>query len=458
MKFKDFKLSIIGNRRIVECSDMQNPLYGEFKMDASFEEWYPLIKTALATKQRSVSPDVMKGFGKALYRSLFRNDDAPEIKFRFDQLFSSLKQDERLRFYLNLQDKNLQIYPWEYLYYPKTGGYLSYHAKVSFCRWAPVEDLSGNSQVIQPPIKVLMIISNPPDSQFDEEKWLKSLNQVFAPFQEDQIIKTELHNPSISKIQKVVEREEFHIIHYLGHSIFEEDNGYLILMSEVGKPIKVHEDVITKGFLASASVKLVCLTACQSGEQVDYETFSGVAMKLMQQGIPAAVVAMQNNISVRDARKFSESFYKDILHEGLSVDLAVSNARRVIPMETEENKIRTDFGTPLLFMRTKQEKLFELSLAKPVTQNLSMSHSPEIKQKQSSEVVVNNSFCIPVILVTMNKHEADDLFKEIASGNDRDYKNFKEFIAEFEKNEIDIWKSHYADEREDWIPHTFPER
>ena len=78
----------------------------------------------------------------------------------------------------------------------------------------------------------------------------------------------------------------------------------------------------------------------------------------MQKGIPA-VAAIQSRITAGAVRYFSEALYTTLL-QGLPIDVAVNRGRAAIPRQAEKQQICCEFGVPLLFLRTAEEKLFTL--------------------------------------------------------------------------------------------------
>jgi Tfp pilus assembly protein PilF len=108
-------------------------------------------------------------------------------------------------------------------------------------------------------------------------------------------------------------------------------------------------------------LRLVVLNACQSarvsGESGTKKSFphrfGGVATSLVMGGLPA-VIAMGSSISDAAAIAFSEVFYQQ-LAAGEPVDAAVVEGRHEI---YSKNRERTEWATPVLFLRSKTGELF----------------------------------------------------------------------------------------------------
>jgi hypothetical protein len=93
------------------------------------------------------------------------------------------------------------------------------------------------------------------------------------------------------------------------------------------------------------------LAACQSATRSMADAFLGLGPKLVGAGVPA-VVAMQDVVTVETARKFSATFYRQLLAHD-QVDLAVNEARSTLLTAG-----RVDAAVPVLFMRMRDGLLF----------------------------------------------------------------------------------------------------
>ena len=99
--------------------------------------------------------------------------------------------------------------------------------------------------------------------------------------------------------------------------------------------------------------QLIVLTACQSAQTSTKSALSGLGQMLVDVGIPA-VIAMQDDITVLTAQKFSTILYRQLLRHGI-VDLAVNEARGTLITEG-----RYDAAVPVLFMRLKDGLLWDV--------------------------------------------------------------------------------------------------
>ena len=103
-------------------------------------------------------------------------------------------------------------------------------------------------------------------------------------------------------------------------------------------------------------LRLAVLNACEGALSAADDPFAGVAQSLVQGGLPA-VVAMQFEITDRAAIVFAHEFYR-ALSDGYPVDAAVTEARKVLL--TESRGTGLEWGTPVLYMRAPDGRIFDL--------------------------------------------------------------------------------------------------
>jgi hypothetical protein len=120
-------------------------------------------------------------------------------------------------------------------------------------------------------------------------------------------------------------------------------------------------------------LRLAFLNSCEGARGSEGDPFSGTAATLVRRGIPA-VVAMQYQITDKAAIEFSSAFYES-LADGLPVDAAVTEARVAVSMDS-----MLEWGTPVLYMRSPDGRLFEISTPAPRVQLI-----PETEDRQEED-------------------------------------------------------------------------
>jgi hypothetical protein len=97
----------------------------------------------------------------------------------------------------------------------------------------------------------------------------------------------------------------------------------------------------------------VVLNSCEGARASHVDPFSGAASSLVECGIPA-VVGMQFEITDEAAITFAGRLYSALV-QGFPIDAALAQSRKAIFAAGND----TEFGTPVLFLRTGDARLFE---------------------------------------------------------------------------------------------------
>lgn len=138
-------------------------------------------------------------------------------------------------------------------------------------------------------------------------------------------------------IQQALESQLWHIVHYAGHSHYDNDSGqaYIFLKDEDGyvDPLKIEEFA---GFLRKT--KLLVLSSCTSAHQ-------GFVFELAKHQVPA-VLGYRTEIKDEYALRFTRDFYR-ILFDLKSVERAFYQARKNL---YDDEKTRRAWTNPVLVL------------------------------------------------------------------------------------------------------------
>jgi formylglycine-generating enzyme required for sulfatase activity len=175
-------------------------------------------------------------------------------------------------------------------------------------------------------------------------------------------------------LQRKLRQGRYHILHFIGHGIFDESkqDGVLIFCDEHGRGSPQSGQDLGILLRDHRSLRLALLNTCEGARTGTEDPFAGVAHSLVQMGLPA-VIAMQFEISDSAATLFAREFYT-ALAEGDGVDAALGEARKAIFAGQKS----VEWGTPVLFSRTLDGKVFELGVVtapQPVAQQPSSVNS-----------------------------------------------------------------------------------
>lgn len=335
-----------------------------------------LVLVDLLRQGRLNDRDEFQILGENLYKILFDNKIGAALKAAFDQPLELM----RVELEFEEGEEELSSLPWEYVYLPADfagGGYfLAEQRKVVLTRRLRLED-SRPMRIDKPPLKVLFVASSPKervpnprgqegetlDYKVEYEQVLEVLRGFgsetikvtsLLPYEQDGITSWATWQNFIFMLQN----EEFHAIHFLGHGKWDGKKGTILFMRKDGSPDPVPDSMIANALMGFPSLRLVFLQACESAYSDPYQVFSGVAQQLAQKKIPA-VVGMQYKIHQQVANAFASEFYR-ALAERCTVDASIQKARWKIAVDFSNSIERLAFGLPVLYLRDS-EPLFSTS-------------------------------------------------------------------------------------------------
>lgn len=292
-------------------------------------------------------------FAGEVYACLIRSLDAAE------------RQQAGLRIRLRLTDAPaLANLPWEFLHYAAAGRFLTLSTSSPLVYYL---ELAQPTQplAVSPPVGILGLTACPTDlPPLDADKEWAILEQALDRLvKAGTILLVRLHNPTLLDLQRALRQHVIHIIHFIGHGLFDEathtgavafctPDGLAELVSGTGLGQLLHNE---------RTLRLVVLNACEGSRTALADPFAGVAQALVQQGLPA-VIAMQYPFSEAAALTFAGEFY-GALADGYPVDAALTEARVAIATRQRGG----EWGAPRLFMRAGDGILWQLAAVDTAT-------------------------------------------------------------------------------------------
>ena len=162
---------------------------------------------------------------------------------------------------------------------------------------------------------------------------------------------------TLPALQARLRRGPVDLLHFVGHGFFDAqtNTGGLVFENELGGHEIATAETLSMLLHDHEALRLVFLNTCQGAQGGRSDPFAGIAQRLVQQGVPA-VLAMQFPVSDAAAAALSQAFYQ-ALADGLPADSALSEARKAIAARGNER----EWATPVLFSRSGDNRLFELS-------------------------------------------------------------------------------------------------
>ena len=217
-----------------------------------------------------------------------------------------------------------------------------------------------------PPLRILGMMVSPSDlPPLDLENEKHRVEETTQPLQKNGLVNlTWLEGKTWRDLQKAMRGGPWHIFHFIGHGAFDRNagEGLIMLEDEDGASHRLSATQLGRLLADHHSLRLALLNACEGAKSNERDIFSSTGAILVRRGLPA-VLAMQYQITDRAAVEFSRSFY-EALSEGMPVDAAVVEARKAISLAVNNT---VEWGTPVLYMRAPDGKVFDIESVKVAT-------------------------------------------------------------------------------------------
>ena len=308
-----------------------------------------------AVLRQTTNDDHIRAIGEALFNALFPT----RILKLWAGTVSSLREGEGLRLALHIGPPELMDLPWELVFAEE---YIGLRLRFPVVRYLDLPE-SPHPLDAQPPLRVLVAVSQPTDSRpLDVDAELDSIRKALAPLADK--IEVDVLDPA--KRDELLTRlhQGYHVLHYIGHGMFQEGEGYLVLEDSEERSEQASASLLGQ-MVADSNLRLVVLSACETSVTGPERAFGGVAHHLVEAGMPA-VIAMQLNISDQAAGAFSCEFY-GALADGWSVDTAVQEGRRgILSVHGSDWRKYVDWAIPALYMRALDGTILEVQDEKSV--------------------------------------------------------------------------------------------
>lgn len=207
-------------------------------------------------------------------------------------------------------------------------------------------------------MRILLVISSPQGdglTKIDDKETTPVLEQIrnIRGAEIGDIVK----DPTLSELSDAIKKRIPHIVHFIGHGregelalvkSSDEDDYDETIASNIPQTRWINSKAF-RNLFSTPKPRLIFLHACKGAVATSQEGFSSIARELAYAEIPA-VVAMQYNISNRDAGKFAKRFYEELAN-GRDIDEAVKEGRlelgQVYPQWAHPR-----FGTPVVYMQS----------------------------------------------------------------------------------------------------------
>lgn len=302
-----------------------------------------------------VTPHAVQSFGDQLFQAFLGGEIGVSLRRSLDLV---RQPNVGLRIRLRLDDApELAALPWEYLFDRIANRYLTLSHPISLVRYLALPHGEAPLQVASP-LHLLVMIADPTDVlprldvAHEQARLQEALRDVVA---RGDIEITWLEEATLSALQSTLRRGPYHLFHFVGHGWLDTttQNAGLLLENSQGKSERVEAARLGMLLHNHPTLRFAFLNACEGARFIEGHPFTGVAQYLVQQGLPA-VIAMQFPVSDEMAILLAHTFY-GALADQYTVDGALTEARLAL---YGQNSI-TEWGTPVLFMRTPDGRLWQ---------------------------------------------------------------------------------------------------
>ena len=143
-----------------------------------------------------------------------------------------------------------------------------------------------------------------------EREWQAIQDALAGLMADGKFVLERLVTPTLAALQERLLGEPVHILHFVGHGVFDETSqaGNLALEDDRGRQHLVRGEDLAAILRNRPDMRLAYLNACEGALASEQSVFTGVAQTLVREGVPA-VVAMQAEITDAGAIELARIFY-----------------------------------------------------------------------------------------------------------------------------------------------------
>jgi hypothetical protein len=329
--------------------------------------------------------------------------------------------------------------PWEFTFVPfpdlEQGFFLTGEREdFVLTRFVPEVGVKANPDLRRPPLRILIVFSQPKGFVELEEREVRSVLDGLKELETKGGVRVrELTNPTYAALRNAIEDEREglpHILHFIGHG----EAGQLMLIKDKDdqdydsakgerQPYRTSSKEL-QALFANHKPRLIFLSACKGaasteGRSISLESFMNTARDFVYAQVPA-VVAMQYNIANIDAQTFAQKFYEEI-GQGKGIDEAVKIGRMALGFRPPAWAHRR-FGTPVVYLQSDEAIVFPDPMdarqepgSTPITEQVECQNCKQKNSKTSKFCgACGNSLAQPSI---SPRQAAQDLWQDKAAGD-----------------------------------------
>lgn len=407
-----------GSRQPLDC-ELTIASEGQARLSVGGREYSGRPDLGVELRRKLLGAELeVERYGTLLFRALFPGDgDELLLGFR-ESLAIAQRENRRLRLRLHLDSaapQPLHELLWELLYDPQRRTALGRSPDTALSRYLSVAAEPGTAVIERP--KLLVVTSCPRDlaeyglPEIDRKSAEDSILGALAPLREAWQVESFSGPVTAGALRNALVSGGYHAVHLLAHGMVhrERRTASLALETSDGHTHLVDERLFAEIFVGDRNLRLITLTACESGVASSCDPFSGIGQMLVRGGLPA-VVAMRRRIALTTATRFSKHFYLQ-LARGACIDTAINEARLQLHLAAPDSP---EWSTPTLFMRLPGGRLWVAETPAPATV-VGTSETPSSGLPTRSQLQPRSQTQIKTLLISElvdSTHLADSLGDE----------------------------------------------
>ncbi len=295
----------------------------------------------------------MARYGQKLYTDLF--GDKGELR---NHVRKSPHLKGGVQYVLKLYNTASELWniPWEYLHDGER--FLAVDSQTAIVRTTPdiVLDRAAQQLAETPyPLRVLLFISDPKDvNPLNIDYEVQTIRSALQPAIDAHQVELDIvEEGSLANLDLNLSYEPYHVLFYTGHGAMTPQGGVLVIEDDQGDVELANLNKISEVLRKAGGLRLVVLSACQSGQIDETKAASGIATGLLQ--VVPAVVAMQFSILETSARVFAQTFFEHV-GQGATLEVAMQRARHAM---NQASPALADWGVPALYVHTLGMRLID---------------------------------------------------------------------------------------------------
>jgi hypothetical protein len=327
--------------------------FGRRDIETFWQQFVPSVSSLNAVPSARLQE--VKSLGSLLFATVFQ--DALETAWRMSRE-QAIAQQAALRVRLDFANvPELAIFPWEMLFDPERGEFLSMAHGGSLTRFTR---LRHHIAPEPPPAPLRALVVLPRPSSFPglnaDRAWIELLDTIDYLGADGKLVVERLQRPTLLDLQRKLRQNSYHIFHFMGHTVFDKHtaDGQFVFEDEMGRSRLIAGEHLGALLRDHHALRLVCLSGLEGVVfQPERSPYLAAAEQLLRKGM-AAVIAPRFETPQVAQLAFYNRLYAT-LTELAPIDLAVAEARRAM----DEEVGGAAWAAPTLFTRVADGVLFD---------------------------------------------------------------------------------------------------